>query len=151
MQNEITIRKANEKDFDAIYQFINELEETIFNAEDQKKAFEQNISNSSFIYLVAELNEEPIGFISCHAQVLLHHGGQKIGEIQEMYVSTENRKMGVGKKLIDELKKVAIQNGIAQLEVTSNKKRIKTHQFYQRENFINSHEKFTLELHPSIV
>jgi len=147
MQNEIIIRKANEKDFDTIYQFINELEETIFSAEDQQVAFEQNISNSDCIYLVAELNEQPIGFISCHAQVLLHHGGQKIGEIQEMYVSTENRKMGVGKKLIDELKKVAIQNGIAQLEVTSNKKRLKTHQFYQRESFINSHEKFTFRLH----
>ena len=63
-----------------------------------------------------------------------------------MYVNPENRKIGVEKKLIDELKRVAKQNGIAQLEVTSNKKRTKTHRFYQREEFINTHEKFTFEL-----
>ncbi|OJJ14456.1 hypothetical protein BKI52_42500 [marine bacterium AO1-C] len=146
MQNELIIRRANEKDFSAIYQFVNELEETVFEAEGQKIAFKQNTANPDFIYLLAELNEKPIGFISCHAQYLLHHGGQKIGEIQEMYVSPENRKIGAGKKLMDELKRVAKQNGIVQLEVTSNKKRMATHRFYQRENFINSHEKFTLEL-----
>ncbi len=77
---------------------------------------------------------------------MLHHGGQKIAEIQEMYVRPENRKIGVGKNLIDELKRVAKLNEIAQLEVTSNKKRIETHRFYKREKFINSHEKFTFEL-----
>lgn len=146
MQNQINIRKANRTDFGSIYQFVNELEETVFGLENQKNAFEQNIKNKNYIYLIAELNRNPIGFISCHSQSLLHHAGQKIAEIQEMYIIPEKRKIGVGKKLIDELKRVAKQNGIAQLEVTSNKKRTETHRFYQREKFINTHEKFTFEL-----
>lgn len=146
MKNQINIRKANESDFGSIYQFVNELEETIFGHENQKKAFEQNIKNKNYIYLVAELNNKPIGFVSCHSQNLLHHAGQKIAEIQEMYVIPEKRKIGVGKKLIDKLKSVAKQNGIVQLEVTSNKKRTETHRFYQSEKFVNTHEKFTFEL-----
>ncbi len=63
-----------------------------------------------------------------------------------MYVIPEKRKIGVGKKLIDELKRVAKRNGIAQLEVTSNKERTETHRFYQREKFVNTHEKFTFQL-----
>lgn len=146
MEVEINVRQANETDFNAIYQFVNELETAVFEISAQKKAFELNIKNTDFIYLIAELNKEPIGFISCHAQYLLHHSGQKIAEIQEMYVDPKNRKMGVGKKLIDELKRVAKKNGIAQLEVTSNKNRTDTHRFYKREQFINTHEKFTFEL-----
>ncbi|WP_306400455.1 GNAT family N-acetyltransferase [Phocoenobacter skyensis] len=146
MQNQIHIRKAGKTDFDSIYQFVNELEETVFELENQKKTFEQNIKNENYIYLIAELNRKSIGFISCHSQNLLHHAGQKIAEIQEMYVIPEKRKIGVGKKLIDELKRVAKQNGIAQLEVTSNKRRTKTHRFYQREKFVNTHEKFTFQL-----
>ena len=146
MKNQINIRKASGTDFGSIYQFVNELEETIFGLENQRKAFELNIKNENYIYLIAELNSKPIGFISCHSQNLLHHAGQKIAEIQEMYVIPEKRRIGVGKKLIDELKRVAKQNGIAQLEVTSNKKRNETHRFYQREKFINTHEKFTFEL-----
>lgn len=146
MENELNIRQVKEADFDSIYQFVNELEKTVFEINEQKKAFELNIKNNDFVYLIAELNNEPIGFVSCHSQNLLHHAGQKIAEIQEMYVNPEDRKIGVGKKLIDELKCVARQNGIVQLEVTSNKKRTKTHQFYKREQFINTHEKFTFEL-----
>ncbi|PID45678.1 MAG: GNAT family N-acetyltransferase [Proteobacteria bacterium] len=146
MQNQINIRKADETDFGSIYQFVNELEETVFELENQRKAFEQNIKNENYIYLIAQLNDKSIGFISCHSQNLLHRAGQKIAEIQEMYVIPEKRKIGVGKRLIDELKRVAKKNGIVQLEVTSNKRRTETHRFYQRENFLNTHEKFTFEL-----
>ncbi len=107
MKNQINIRKADETDFNSIYQFVNELEETVFGLENQKKAFEKNIKNESHIYLIAELNNKPIGFISCHSQNFLHHAGQKIAEIQEMYVIPEKRKIGVGKRLVDELKRIA--------------------------------------------
>ena len=37
MQSEINIRQANETDFGSIYQFVNELEETVFEINEQKK------------------------------------------------------------------------------------------------------------------
>ena len=146
MQNEIIIREANRVDFNSIYEFVNELEQTNFDVDQQRNVYERNIKNSDFIYLVAEIEQRSIGFVSCHSQELLHHGGQKIAEIQEMYIKPENRKIGVGKMLIDKLKIVVKQLGIEQLEVTSNKRRTETHRFYKREKFINSHEKFVLNL-----
>ena len=42
-----------------------------------KERFSENLNNRSSIYLVAVNEEdEPIGFISCHGQSLLHHEGQ---------------------------------------------------------------------------
>ncbi|MEM1003265.1 MAG: GNAT family N-acetyltransferase, partial [Bacteroidota bacterium] len=119
------------------------LEETEFEIESIKRAFELNIDDPNSIYLIAEINNKSVGYLSCHSQFLLHHGGQKIAEIQEMYVNPENRKMGIGKKMINELKRIAYQKGIEQLEVTSNNKRNKTHRFYEREKFVQSHKKFT--------
>ncbi len=143
MHSELLIRKASLFDFKSVYGFVNDLEETEFNIESMKIAFEQNINNADSIYLIAEIDNKPVGYLSCHSQFLLHHGGQRIAEIQEMYVNPENRKMGIGKKLIDELKRLAQQKGIDQLEVTSNNRRTKTHRFYEREKFVQSHKKFT--------
>lgn len=146
MIQELKIREADHSDFDTIYHFVNELEETVFDIEPMKKAFEHNISNPDAIYLIAEIHNKPVGYLSCHTQLLLHHGGQKIAEIQEMYVSPDTRKIGVGKQLINELKKMARNKGIVQIEVTSNNIRTDTHRFYMREKFIQSHQKFTFML-----
>ncbi|MEP4091766.1 GNAT family N-acetyltransferase, partial [Reichenbachiella sp.] len=133
-------------DFNSIYNFVNELEQTVFNVEDLKRAFESNVNNPDHIYLIAEMNDEPVGYLSCHSQLLLHHGGQKIAEIQEMYVNPESRKNGIGKGLVDELKRIAKLKEVEQLEVTSNNKRGDTHRFYEREKFVQSHKKFTYRI-----
>ncbi len=144
--SELIIRTAVEDDFKAVYDFMNHLEETVFDVEVLKEAFIRNINNPEFNYLIAETDHISVGYLSCHSQRLLHHGGQKIGEIQEMYVRPQSRGLGIGKKLIAELREWANNQGIVQLEVTSGNKRILTHKFYEREGFIHSHKKFTLNL-----
>ncbi|MEO9852569.1 MAG: GNAT family N-acetyltransferase [Reichenbachiella sp.] len=146
MKNRLNIKIANDDDFNSIYNFVNELEQTVFNVEDLKRAFESNVNNPDHIYLIAEMNDESVGYLSCHSQLLLHHGGQKIAEIQEMYVNPESRKNGIGKGLVDELKRIAKLKEIEQLEVTSNNKRGDTHRFYEREKFVQSHKKFTYRI-----
>jgi len=142
----LNIRDVKVTDFVWIHSFVNALEETIFEIEEFKKAFEQNINNPDFIYLLAEIDGQSVGYVSCHGQHLLHHGGQFIGEIQELFVQPEFRNLGVGKQLIEHLILLAKQNGIVQLEVTSNNKRTDTHRFYERERFVQSHKKFTLKI-----
>lgn len=146
MKNRLKIRIANDDDFNSIYNFVNELEQTVFNVEDLKRAFESNVNNPDHIYLIAEMNDKPVGYLSCHSQLLLHHGGRKIAEIQEMYVNPESRKNGIGKGLVDELKRIAKLKEVEQLEVTSNNKRGDTHRFYEREKFVQSHKKFTYRI-----
>ena len=139
------IRNAINEDFATIHQFVTELENQEFNYEKQKNIFTKNIANTDNIYLVAHENNKPIGYLSCHIQNLLHHGGP-IAEIQEMFVVAEKRNAGIGKMLIDRLIQLAKQKGVLQIEVTSNNDRHQTHKFYERENFRFTHKKFVRSL-----
>ena len=141
----IKIRSAQVEDFEVIYRFINQLENETFNIVKQRAIYDENQKNSNIIYLLAFENDEPAGFISCHAQWLLHHAAL-IGEIQEMIVAEKFRSKGVGKLLLAELTQLAKSKGIDQLEVTSSKKREGAHRFYMREGFMQSHFKFTKEI-----
>lgn len=141
MSEKVKIRAINENDFETVYDFINILENKTFEKEQQKLIFIENVNSRKNIYLLAVIRDEPVGFLSCHTQNLLHHGGL-IGEIQEMFVNPNNRKTGIGNKLISKLKSLSKKRGIIQLEVTSNIKRELAHEFYERQNFINTHKKF---------
>lgn len=136
----VSIRLACVKDFTVVYTFICELQNKVFNEGLMNKLYLENISNPNNIYLVAEENGLVQGYASCHLQNLLHHCG-KIAEIQEMYVNSNYRSKGVGKALMNELKKITKEKGAIQLEVTTRSIREKAIQFYQREAFENSHRK----------
>lgn len=137
---DISIREASIKDFTVVYQFICELQGKSFDKEVMGILYNENISNTNFIYLVACEGNVTIGYVSCHIQNLLHHAG-KVGEIQEMFVLSKYRNTGVGKLLMDDLKKRAKEKGALQLEVTTRVIREKAIQFYIREDFQDSHKK----------
>jgi (aminoalkyl)phosphonate N-acetyltransferase len=139
--DEVLIREAIPQDFPVIYNFINELEGIVFDEEKQRSFFEVNIEQKHHCYRVAVRNGEVVGYISCHTQILLHHGG-RIGEIQELFVAADKRDHGIGKLLVDEVKMWAQNLDVLQLEVTANNDRHQTHQFYIREGFVHTHKKF---------
>ena len=140
---EVLIREAIPQDFPVIYNFVNELEGEVFDKEKQRLLFDINIQQAHYCYRVAVVNGEVVGYISCHTQVLLHHGG-RVGEIQELFVDADKRGYGVGKLLVNEVKMWAHKNEVLQLEVTANNMRHQTHQFYTRQGFVHTHKKFVL-------
>ncbi len=142
---EIEIRQARQEDFKIILQFINSLEKTDFNEDQLLRIYAENISNSKNYYWVALLKEEVIGYVSCHAQNLLHHAGL-IGEIQELYVNPAYRGRNVGRDLVDKIKELALRDGFVQLEVTTNSQRLIAQQFYMKEGFAQTHFKFIWKL-----
>ena len=137
----IAIRRARLKDFQTVYDFINELEDTVYNYDRQKEIYKANLSNKDNVHLVALDKEDIVGYLSCHVQLLLHHNG-RVAEIQEMFVHREKRGGGIGKLLVDQLKLILQKQNVVQLEAASNNQRVSTHTFYQREGFIASHKKF---------
>jgi PhnO protein len=143
MNQHIQIRRAIEKDQDAIYLFMCDLEDSIFDAHLFGSFYIENIQNPNHIYFVAEdlTNNKVIGFISSHGQLLLHHMGF-VYEIQEMYVEKSYRNLGIGKMLLYKIKE-SLPVNCKSLEVTAQNKRVKTHEFYQANGFKNSHLKFT--------
>jgi PhnO protein len=144
MEENYTIRKAEESDAAAIKCLLEELENREFEQGIFFRIYAEYLHAPLTLLQVAVYNEiEIIGFISCKGQSLLHHEGL-VFEIQELIVTSSQQGRGVGRKLIAALRPELTQMGAKSLEVTSNKRRKEAHAFYQSVGFLNSHEKFTI-------
>jgi (aminoalkyl)phosphonate N-acetyltransferase len=140
---EIIIRNAEPKDLDTIFNFICELENEVFDYQLFKGIFEENLQNSNYVYYVAEIENQVVGFISFHTQKLLHHCGI-VGEIQEFYVSQNFRNQQIGRFLVNKVKDYAKTHKLKSIEVTSNKLRTDNVYIYEHLGFRLSHNKFTI-------
>lgn len=143
MSSNINIRKIQNEDLDFVYKSICELENEVFDLETFKNIFVENISNPNHLYLIAENENESLGFITFHIQSLLHHCGL-VGEIQEFFIAKNHRGKGVGRKLIDEIIRYSEQNNLKSIEVTTNKKRVENVAIYENLGFTLSHNKFII-------
>lgn len=136
------IRKIEINDMEFVYQSICDLENEILNQSKFKEIFIENINQPNYLYLIAELQNEKIGFISFHVQNLLHHCGL-VGEIQEFYIVSNYRNKGIGRLLMKEIMQYAVEHNLKSIEVSSNKNRIKNIEIYENLGFNLTHNKFT--------
>ncbi|RED24638.1 PhnO protein [Flavobacterium cutihirudinis] len=143
MNPNIKIRKIKKQDLDFVYKSICELENEELDFEIFETIFHENISNPKNLYLIAENDNEGLGFISFHTQNLLHHCGL-VGEIQEFFIHQKYRGQGVGRVLIKEILDYAEENNLKSIEVTTNKKRVENVAIYENLGFTLSHNKFTI-------
>lgn len=143
MKTKAEIRKVEEQDLDFVYQSICELENEVLDFEVFKAIFNENISNKNNLYLLAENENEGVGFISFHMQNLLHHCGL-VGEIQEFFINKNYRGQGIGRQLIEKIMNYADQNDLKSIEVTTNKRRVENVAIYENLGFGLTHNKFTI-------
>ena len=137
------IRKVEENDMLTVYEQICLLEDFKFNINNFQMIFNLNIIDNNILYYLAESEEGvALGFISCHIQHLLHHGG-KVAEIQELFVRQENRAEGVGQALVKFVEQELIVLNCTSFEVTAQNKRLQTHDFYKKMGFDHTHLKYT--------
>lgn len=138
------IRKAVAKDVESVKILIEELEEIQMNKTDLESIFFEYIERKyAFIWVVENERSEVVGFLSCFGQRLLHHVNW-VYEIQELIITKSYQNQGIGKFLIQNLVVELKKQNVFSLEVTTNKKRKATQEFYKAAGFINSHEKFTM-------
>jgi len=142
MNSKLEIRKIEPQDVDFIYKSICELENDKLNFEVFEQIFHENISNPNHLYLIAENENESLGFISFHTQNLLHHCGI-VCEIQEFFIDQNYRSKGIGRQLIEKIMKFADQNNLKSIEVTTNRRRVENVLIYENLGFTLSHNKFT--------
>lgn len=138
--NQLFIRKGTPGDKEIIYRMICGLENVEINRAGFDMAFQKNIQAENITYFIAELDDIPVGMVSCHIQPLLHHAAL-VAEIQEMYVEPEFRSQLIGQELMKRVVEHARENGAIQIEVTSRGTRESAHRFYQKEGFEKSHVK----------
>ena len=143
--NILKIINAKESNFEAIYELICELENTIIDRPSFYNVYSHNLICSDIHYIIAVEDHNVVGFASLHIQHLLHHVS-KIGELQEIIVHQEKRGLKIGKNLFDSIKKIAIENKCTQLEICCRQTRKESHEFYLKQGAENSHYKFTIPL-----
>ena len=139
----MNIRNAKSDDLDTIFDFICELENEVFDYQIFKDIFEENLQNLNYVYYVAEIENQVVGFISFHTQKLLHHC-DIVGEIQELYVVPNFRNQQIGRFLVNKVKDYAKTHKLKSIEVTSNKLRTENVYIYEHLGFKLSHNKFTI-------
>ena len=141
----IKIRKAEIKDFDFVYDFICNLEETQFDKNSFRSIYRKNLSDKNIFYFVAETKSSVIGFISIYIQPQLHHSAN-VAEIMELFVDENFRNKKTGAVLLKKAIAVARKNNCVLIELATNKRRKNAHRFYERENFSKTHFKFTRKI-----
>lgn len=143
MNSNLQIRKIQTQDLDFVYKSICELENEELNFEVFAAIFNENIVNPNNLYLIAEKENEGLGFISFHTQNLLHHNG-RVGEIQEFFINEKHRGKGVGRQLTQQIMQYAEEHKLKSIEVTTNKRRVENVMIYENLGFTLSHNKFTI-------
>ena len=136
-----TLRPPTPDDFPFVYASLCDLEETTLDRTAFRRVYTTNLASPAVWYVVAEVGNVAVGFASCHVQQLLHHAGP-VGEIQELYVQPYHRGRGVGQQLVEHFLGLTRREGWVHLEVTSNRRRQRTHAFYERLGFVPTSLKF---------
>ena len=145
MSNNINILKATKENLDDVYTLLCTLVDTVLDKEMFAKVYLSNLTNPCIHYYVAALDSKIVGFFSLHIQFLLHHVN-KIAEIQELVIDENNRSSGIGRILFQKAKDIAISEECDLIELCSNQRRTRAHEFYIKQGMKNSHYKFTLPL-----
>ncbi len=139
------LREAVFEDGEQIHRLIVALEGTAIDIRQFQIIYKANLMNPDIYYVVYEDKCTVLGFISVHVQKILHHTAA-VAEIQELIVDEVVRQCGIGKRLFQNAKEIAVKNGCTQIEVCCNQKRVSSHQFYQSQGMTNHHYKFCLLL-----
>lgn len=71
-----------------------------------------------------------VGLVTLHATPVLHRAGA-VGRITALVVDPAARGLGIGRRLVDAAERWAAERGCVLIEVTSNRKRIEAHAFYE--------------------
>ena len=112
----ISIRKATAADADIVFDILCRLEEKTLDRPAFVNGFAFNLAGTQNHYLLAEVGNNVVGFISCQGQFLLHHTNW-VYEI-------------LNKESYDVI------------EVSSNVRRRRAHGFYLQNGFEQTHLKF---------
>ncbi|MDR1564525.1 MAG: GNAT family N-acetyltransferase [Oscillospiraceae bacterium] len=141
----IQIIPAAQEHLNAVYALVCELEEHTLPREEFELVYSKNLLKPDIFYLLAIAEGVPVGFGTLHVQSLLHHYGG-VAEIHELVVAKEHQGRGIGSRLWQSLREIAVQKNCNLLEVCCNRSRVQSHPFYEAQAMQCSHFKFTYYL-----
>ena len=137
----MVIREATFKDVMSIKELVSQLGYASLNTEELQAKIEQ-CQKECYKLLVAEVDSKVVGFISLHWFDLFHSAG-KLGRITAFCVEEQFRSQGIGQQLLAEAECVFRREGCTKMEVTSNMKRLRTHEFYKMQGYDEESKRFS--------
>jgi len=102
----------------------------------------KSYAQDGYHLLVAEVDYSVIAFLSLHWFDIFHSVG-KIGRITAFCVDENFRSKQIGKQLLEASEKFLVQQGCTKIEVTSNIRRLRSHDFYLNRGYIEDSKRFT--------
>ena len=132
----ICIREAVSQDFPTVLNLMkNELGYPDLNETDTLKRLEYFKQSEDWETLVAELDGETVGFIGIMKSIAYNIDGF-YSEIVALAVSEKTRRGGVGTALVRKAEEWALQNGVHEVGLHSNMKRLDAHLFYEKNGYV---------------
>ena len=113
-----------------------------------RKAFAEISSSGANRIVVAVRDDVVVGTLQLTIIPGLTRQGAKRGLIEAVRVASDARSGGVGEALMQHAIALAKADGCRLVQLTSDKRRARAHEFYRRLGFEASHEGFKLELSP---
>ncbi len=96
--------------------------------------------------IVVEQDGQAVGCFQLSYLPGLMRRGMKRGQIEVVHVAETHRNRGIGAEMMRWAVERCRENKCSMVQLTSNKKRVDAHRFYERLGFSKSHEGFKLYL-----
>lgn len=135
----MTIRDATDSDGPAVQRLLDQLGYDL-----SLDVVRNNIKShrlAGYRLLVAEIDGHVVAFISLHCFQLMHWK-EMIGRISAFCVEEGFRSKGVGRQLLHAAEEWMVSRGCAKMEVTSNARRLRAHEFYLNLGWVEDSRRF---------
>jgi GNAT superfamily N-acetyltransferase len=99
--------------------------------------------DSRFSCLVLEVGGRVEGTLTLYVLPNLSHGGRPAAIVENVVVDSRLRGRGYGRMLVERAETIAREQGCYKVSLTSNRRRIDAHRFYERIGYNPSHQGFT--------
>ena len=144
MKRGITIEKAQEEDLPAMAHLLSVLFEL---EQDFTTDYDKQLSGITKLYenegkelLVANYEGEVVGMVTMQ-RLISSAEGDYIGQIEDLVVKEAYRKMGVGSRLVNQMRAIAQAYGYKRIQLAADEANANALQFYSRRGFHQTHLK----------
>ncbi|WP_144391979.1 GNAT family N-acetyltransferase [Pleionea sediminis] len=137
MNEQLNIYQASKADITALAELFNEYRQFYKQADNQEACFEflsQRFENKESIAFIAELEGAPAGFIHLYpgfSSVYL----KQIWTMNDLYVRSNARRMGVGFALLDAAKQMAIESGAILVKLSTEQRNLAAQKVYEAKGY----------------
>lgn len=138
---DMTIREATPDDSAVLLQLLDQLGYPTLTLEDTRSNLRKH-RDPDYCILVGEIDGHVVAFITLHVFHVLHWRAP-FGRISSFCVEEGFRSKGAGRQLLHAGEEWLQAKGCAKIEVTSNARRIRAHQFYLNLGYSEDSRRFT--------